>query len=171
MARFLAPGLSLILYLLPFNLNLHLSCCDLFYLWTSTYTHRVFVFTGFGLNTFTADTTGTARYPFAISKWHHLFSAITKFDSESSVTILQLHSEKQDDCNLAIRQPPEQSRCLIHPLPAFHLPAPLPELLLLETTAHKFLKFLCQQSTNFIPNRNTFCHGIPPEQRRQLYSK
>ena len=45
MARFLAPGLSLILHLLPFNLNLHLSCCDLFYLWTSTYTHRVFVFT------------------------------------------------------------------------------------------------------------------------------
>ena len=45
MARFLAPGLSPIFYLLPFNLNHILTCCNLFYLRTSTYTHRVFVFT------------------------------------------------------------------------------------------------------------------------------
>ena len=171
MARSLAPGLLLVFLLLSFNLNLHTTRCNLFYLWTSTYTHRVFICTGFGLSTFTADTTGPARFPFAISKWLHLFLRTTKFSRKSNVTTLQRHFGQQDDCNLPIHQLPAQCRCFIHLLPAFHLPVPLPESLFLHPATHKLPNFPCRQLTLFILNHNTFCRGTLLDQRQLLYSK
>ena len=130
MTRFLTPGLSLVLYLLSFNLNHTLTCCNLFYLRTSTYTHRVFVFTGFGLNTFTADTTGTARFPVAISKWQLLFSLTAKCRKENNATILLLLFGQQKDYNSPIHLLLAQCQRYTRLLQAFHLPAPLPEFLL-----------------------------------------
>ena len=165
MARFLASGLSLVFVLLPFNLSHPTTCCNLFYLWTSTTTDLVFVSTGFGLSTFTTDTTGTARFSLAISEWQLLFSQMARFKSKRIVTTLRPLSGRKNGFVSPLHQILARfQRHFHHPL-AFHLPVPLPKIFQRLAT----INFPVTPSRHLILstlNHNIYCRGKHLEQRQ-----
>ena len=98
MARPLALGLFTCFYSsLPLKTNDHSYALTSVFLWTSTHAYLVFVSTGFGLNTFTADITEPARFSLAIIRWQLLFLLTAKFKMSVVVFTLRRLSEHRND--------------------------------------------------------------------------